>query len=181
MRVVGGKYKGRRFDPPKKFPSRPTTDFAKEAFFNILESKYYIEDLEVLDLFAGTGNISLEFISRGAKRVLSVDKHPVCFNYILKTIEELQEPGWRCVKRDVKAFCEQPVEQFDLIFADPPFSMKEIEQLPDLILNSGLLREDGVLIIEHGQEYTPDRTHLTDTRNYGGVNFSFFEQPKNSA
>lgn len=180
MRIVSGKYKGKRFNPPKKFPSRPTTDFAKESLFNILENQFYIEDLNVLDLFAGTGNISLEFISRGAKGVLSIDKHPVCIRHLHQLKNEVNEDHWLISRKDVFKFLEPSKsgstdDQYDLIFADPPFADKSTSELPDLIFNSGLLSKDGCLIIEHGRENNfEEHPRFQNNRNYGGVNFSFF-------
>lgn len=176
MRVIRGKYKSRRFSPPKNFPSRPTTDYAKESLFNIIENRLYIEGIAVLDLFAGTGNISLEFLSRGASRVLSIDNHYVSYKYMKKTQSELKETTWTILKQDVFKFIPKLEQRFDLIFADPPFGLKDVLSLPELISSSNLLEEDGVLIIEHGRE--TDFSHhafFEEIRKYGGVNFSFFK------
>jgi 16S rRNA (guanine966-N2)-methyltransferase len=175
MRIVSGKYKGKRFSPPKKFPSRPTTDFAKESLFNILENQLYWEDIKVLDLFAGTGNISIEFLSRGANAVLSVDSHSLCIRHLNKMQEELDDDNWQILRKDAFRFIQDNGSKFDLIFADPPFGLKGVEQLPDMIFEANRLNEDGLLIIEHGQE--TDFSHharLDEVRNYGGVFFSFF-------
>ena len=175
MRVVGGKYKGRRFSPPKKFPSRPTTDFAKEALFNILQNRLDWEDCDVLDLFAGTGNISLEFISRGAKSVISVDNHRISHQFIRKTQSEFGDDNWMVLRKDAFAYCEESTASFDLIIADPPFGLNGIEEMIDQILSSKLLKDGGLLIVEHGQENNfENRTHFQEIRKYGGVNFSFF-------
>lgn len=175
MRIVSGKYKGKRFSPPKKFPSRPTTDFAKESLFNILENQIYWEDVIVLDLFAGTGNISIEFLSRGAQSVLSIDSHPICVRHLNKLQDELGDANWQILKKDVFKFLVSSAATYDLIFADPPFGLKGVENLPDMVFNGNKLKEEGVLIIEHGKEITfSGHPHFKDTRNYGGVNFSFF-------
>lgn len=175
MRIVSGKYKGKRFSPPKKFPSRPTTDFAKESLFNILENQIYWDETKVLDLFAGTGNISIEFLSRGAEQVLSIDSHPVCIRHLSKMQDELGDEKWQILRKDAFKFLESCSKQFDLIFADPPFGLKGVEQLPSLIFERNLLSKDGLLIIEHGQESDfSDLDEFEDIRNYGGVFFSFF-------
>jgi 16S rRNA (guanine966-N2)-methyltransferase len=177
VRIIGGKYKGKRFAPPKNFPSRPTTDFAKEALFNILENRYNFEDLDVLDLFAGTGSIGVEFLSRGAKSVTSVDNHPVSFRFLKSMQASLTGANWKLVKTDAFKLVSNPQQQFDLVFADPPFDSGETHKLPNLILN-GLLRPGGLLIIEHGRENNFENiTQFTEMRNYGGVRFSFFEVP----
>ncbi|MFD1553573.1 16S rRNA (guanine(966)-N(2))-methyltransferase RsmD [Putridiphycobacter roseus] len=175
MRVIGGKYKSRRFSPPKNFPSRPTTDFAKESLFNILDNRIEMEGIDVLDCFAGTGNISLEFLSRGANSVLSVDSNFVAFKFIKKTQAEIKEPNWQMVKQDVFKYVPKITKTFDLIFADPPFALKDILKLPSLFLESGCLKDAGDLIIEHGKETDFSKhPNFREIRNYGGVNFSFF-------
>ena len=177
MRVVGGKYRGRRFTPPKKFPSRPTTDFAKEALFNILVNRYDLEECSILDLFAGTSNISLEFLSRGAKNVLSVDSHRVSHQFMVKTQSEIGDENWQIIRRDAFSFCDSPTESFDIIFADPPFGLDGLGDLIETVMKSEILNENGVLIMEHGQENDfKDKTHFKEIRKYGGVNFSFFEK-----
>ncbi|UKN01436.1 16S rRNA (guanine(966)-N(2))-methyltransferase RsmD [Paracrocinitomix mangrovi] len=175
MRIVSGKYKGRRIDPPKKFPSRPTTDMAKEGLFNILTNQIDWEDVKVLDLFAGTGNVSVEFLSRGAKSVLSVDKHPICIKHLNALQETFADENWMILRKDVFQLIDNAQQKFDLIFADPPFNLKGLNQLPDLILKSGLLDQGGIIVIEHGQEVSfEEHPNLTDSRKYGGVFFSFF-------
>ena len=175
MRVISGKYKGRRFFPPKKFPSRPTTDYAKESLFNILENRVYWDELDVLDLFAGTGSISLEFISRGAKSVLSVDSHSVPIRHLNKLKTDFEEPHWTIYRKDVFKWIQDNKASFDLIFADPPFGLKGVEELPTVILEKGVLSQDGLLIIEHGRETVfTEHPNFKEGRDYGGVNFSFF-------
>ena len=175
MRIIRGKYRSRRFSPPKNFPSRPTTDYAKESLFNILENRIEIEGLDVLDLFAGTGNISLEFLSRGAETVISIDQNYAAYKYMKTTHHELEEAGWKILKQDVFKMIPKLDQSFSLIFADPPFGLKGVLELPSLILANNLLKEDGDLIIEHGQE-TDFSAHpnFREIRKYGGVNFSFF-------
>jgi 16S rRNA (guanine(966)-N(2))-methyltransferase RsmD len=177
--VISGKYKGRKFFPPKKFPSRPTTDYAKESLFNILENRVYWDEIDVLDLFAGTGSISLEFMSRGAKSVLSVDSHPIAIRHLNKLKNDFEEPQWSVYKKDVFKWIKENSIKFNLIFADPPFGLKGVEDLPTLILENNLLTEDGILVIEHGREtnYT-SHPNFKEFRDYGGVNFSFFTKEK---
>jgi 16S rRNA (guanine966-N2)-methyltransferase len=175
MRVISGALKGKRFFPPKKFPSRPTTDMAKEALFNIVDNKVYFERLDVLDLFSGTGNISVEFLSRGVGKVISVDSHGISVRFQEGLKAEFKLDNWMILKKDVMEYLPQAIGQFDIIFADPPFDFKGIVDLPKLIFDNNLLVDDGMLIIEHGQE--TDLTSLPnhqETRNYGGVHFSFF-------
>jgi len=177
MRVISGKYKSRRFSPPKNFPSRPTTDSAKEGLFNILVNRLDIEDCEVLDMFAGTGNISLEFLSREAKNVLSIDSHFVSFKYMKKAMHEVGADNWKVIKNDVFKYVPKLDKTFDIVFADPPFGLKNIYEIPSLILESTVLAEEGVLVIEHGREtdFSKEKGFESE-RNYGGVNFSFFSK-----
>ncbi|MGV6862189.1 MAG: 16S rRNA (guanine(966)-N(2))-methyltransferase RsmD [Putridiphycobacter sp.] len=175
MRVIRGKYKNRRFAPPKNFPSRPTTDMAKESLFNILENQWDLEGVEVLDLFAGTGNISLEFLSRGAASVLSVDNHFVSYKFMKQTKAEIAASNWAVLKSEVFKFVPKIGKQFDLVFADPPFGLKNILELPGLIFEANILTSQGLVIIEHGKETDfSGQPNFDEVRNYGGVNFSFF-------
>lgn len=174
MRIVSGKYRGKKIHHPKNFPSRPTTDFAKEALFNILENRIDWENTDVLDLFAGTGNISAEFLSRGAKSVYSVDRHQVAQKSMYALHKELNDDAWKIARLDVFKFVPKTPLKFDLIFADPPFHMKGFDGLPDLIFESGILKEDGLVILEHGKENNFEKhPNFKEVRNYGGVNFSF--------
>ena len=178
MRIISGKHKGRNLTAPKKLPVRPTKDMAKESLFNILNNNYYFPDLKVLDLFAGTGNISYEFSSRGVDDILAIDAHAGCVDFIDKTVA-LLDMNIRTLKSDVFTFLQRNTEKFDIIFADPFYDMEltEFEKIPQIIFESDLLLEDGVLIIEHS-----NRTSLADfpffknSRKYGGSVFSFFER-----
>ncbi|WP_027418325.1 RsmD family RNA methyltransferase [Crocinitomix catalasitica] len=177
MRIISGALKGKRFFPPKKFPSRPTTDLAKESLFNILDNRVYFEKLEVLDLFAGTGNVSLEFLSRGVGKLISIDSHFVSNRFQEKLKRELDLKNWLIYKQDAIKYLENATGQFDIIFADPPFDFKDTNNLPALIFDKNLLVDDGILVVEHGQE--TNMSHCVNyklTRNYGGVYFSFFEK-----
>jgi 16S rRNA (guanine(966)-N(2))-methyltransferase RsmD len=177
MRVITGKYKGRHFDIPRTFKARPTTDFAKENLFNVLNS--YIDwDAEpvALDLFAGTGSITLELLSRGCSRVISIEKDPLHFKFIKSFIDKLQDLNAIPIKGDVFKYLSQCREKFDFIFADPPYVLTEISELPDMILERDLLREDGLLVVEHGKEHDfSQHPRFVEHRQYGSVNFSFFQ------
>lgn len=177
MRVITGKYKGRHFDIPRTFKARPTTDFAKENLFNVLNS--YIDwDAEpvALDLFAGTGSITLELLSRGCSRVISIEKEPLHFKFIKSFIDKLQDLNAIPIKGDVFKYLSQCREKFDFIFADPPYVLTEISELPDMILERDLLREDGLLVVEHGKDHDfSQHPRFVEHRHYGSVNFSFFQ------
>lgn len=177
MRVITGKYKGRHFDIPRTFKARPTTDFAKENLFNVLNS--YIDwDAEpvALDLFAGTGSITLELLSRGCSRVISIEKDPLHFKFIKSFIDKLQDLNAITIKGDVFKYLSQCREKFDFIFADPPYVLTEISELPDMILERDLLREDGLLVVEHGKDHDfSQHPRFVEHRQYGSVNFSFFQ------
>ncbi len=176
MRIVGGKLKGRRINPPKNLPVRPTTDMAKESLFNILNNKVFFEDVKVLDVFAGTGNISMEFISRGVISVDSVDQNRACISYIDKTSKSLKIENLRAIQSDYKSFFKYTSEQWDVIFADPPYAMKEaFDTLPSIIFEKGLLKKDGIFILEHSEKYSfKDHPNFSEQRKYGRVHFSFF-------
>ena len=177
MRIISGKHKGRNLQAPEKLPVRPTKDMAKEGLFNILNNSYYFPDLKVLDLFAGTGNISYEFASRGVEDILAVDTDLGCINYINKIATDL-EMGIRTLKSDVFSFLNRNTEQFDIIFADPFYSMEleNFAKLPDLVFGNKLLLEEGVLIIEHSKQTNLEHLpYFERSRKYGGSVFSFFK------
>jgi len=177
LRIISGKYKGKIITPPKAFSARPTTDYAREGLFNIIENNFTIEDLRVLDLFSGTGSISIEFASRGCVSIDLFESNRLHFSFIIRTIKELGfEKITRAYQRDVFRSIPRISEQYDIIFADPPFKHKELASIPDLVLNNDLLRENGWLILEHPGSYEfSQHPRLTRHRNYGSVNFSFFE------
>ncbi len=177
MRVITGKYKGRHFDIPRSFKARPTTDFAKENLFNVLNSYMdWDEEPVALDLFAGTGSITLELLSRGCSRVISIEKDPLHYRFIKDFLDKLQDLSAIPIKGDVFKYLSQCRETFDFIFADPPYVLKEIPELPDLVLERNLLREGGLFVLEHGKDYDFSRhPRFVEHRQYGSVNFSFFQ------
>ncbi len=179
MRIIGGKHKRRRFDVPKSFNARPTTDFAKENLFNVLQ--YYIDfdEATALDLFSGTGSISVELISRGCRRVIALEQRREHTLFIRSVARELKEEArLQVLQSDVFRYLQASKGsrgQFDFIFADPPYKLKEIATLPQLILSSGLLKEEGILVVEHPGTYDfSELPHFAEHREYGSVNFSIF-------
>lgn len=179
MRIIGGKHKRRRFDVPKSFTARPTTDFAKENLFNVLQ--YYIDfdEATALDLFSGTGSISVELISRGCSRVIALEQRREHALFIRSVARKLKEEArLQVLQSDVFRYLQASKGsrgQFDFIFADPPYKLKEIATLPQLILSSGLLKEEGILVVEHPGTYDfSELPHFAEHREYGSVNFSIF-------
>lgn len=177
MRIISGTHKGRRISAPKSLPVRPTTDLAKESLFNILNNRVYFEDIAVLDLFAGTGNISYEFASRGTKMITSVDQDFGCVRFISKTAEAFSFPI-NAIKADVFKYITKLNAKYDVIFADPPYEFSEelFLELVQKILENQLLNSDGMIIIEHST-HTDLSTHTNfkEARKYGSSVFSFFE------
>ncbi len=175
MRIISGKYKRRRFDVPKNIKARPTTDFARENLFNVLNNIIDFEDIKALDLFAGTGAISFELLSRGVDMVVSVEKHPTQYYFIKKVAQELKDDNIVPIKGDVFRYIQSSREKFDFIFADPPYDLPNLEEIPGLILKHGLLKKDGLLIVEHSKKNDfSDMPEFDELRTYGSVNFSFF-------
>ncbi len=178
MRIISGKNKGKRLIAPNNLPVRPTTDMAKEALFNILNNYVEFSELKVLDLFAGTGNISYEFASRGVEEIIAVDKHFGCLKFIKQTASQLDMPI-KTVKSEVFKFLEKTNLQYDLIFADPPydFTPEDLTKINSLVFKRNLLTADGYLIIEHSQHTNLNETgHLLESRKYGNAVFSIFKQ-----
>ncbi len=176
MRIIGGKYKGRRIVPPGNLKARPTTDFAREGLFNILNNRVDFEAISVLDLFSGTGSISYEFSSRGAAAVHLVEKDPRHISGIKRIIKDLELENIRPIHIDVKAYLKTCSFKYDIVFADPPYDLSWLKELPDLVTQSAIIREDGFFILEHpkGLSFTFHKLFF-EHRNYGGVNFSFFK------
>ncbi len=161
---------------PRTFKARPTTDFAKENLFNVLNNYMDFEEgVSALDLFAGTGSISLELLSRGCERVISIEKDAAHYAFICKVIKELKAGNCFPIRGDVFKFIQGCKEQFDFIFADPPYALPGLETLPELILENKLLKEDGLFVLEHGKQNNfEENPHFIERRIYGSVNFSFF-------
>ena len=177
MRIISGKYKGRRISPPKNLPVRPTTDMSKEALFNVLNNHFNFQGLKVLDLFSGTGNISYEFGSRGSDNITSVDGDFGCVKFIKQTASEF-DFNIAAIKSDVFGFIEKCKSSYDIIFADPPYALdqKTFDKLVISIFDKNLLEEDGMMIIEHSKYTKLDHlTHFSFKKSYGGSIFSFFE------
>lgn len=182
MRIISGRHKGRRLSAPKKLPVRPTTDLAKESLFNILNNHYYFHEISVLDLFAGTGNISYEFASRGTEQVTAVDGDYGCVSFIKKTATAL-ELDITAIKSDVYKFLERTHLKSDIVFADPPyaFTQEQFERIAKIVFERDLLQEDGFLIIEHAKETKLEHApYFSFSKGYGGSVFSFFQLPETS-
>jgi 16S rRNA (guanine(966)-N(2))-methyltransferase RsmD len=177
MRIISGLYKSRKILAPKNLPVRPTTDMAKESLFNILNNTYYFDDISVLDLFAGTGNISYEFASRGTEQITCVDQDFGCIKFINQTAEKFDMPI-NTIKSDVFKFLEKSTLKSDIIFADPPynFDVDQFGKIPELVFKNDMLLPEGVLIVEHSKH--TDLSNLANysySKSYGGNMFSFFE------
>ena len=167
-------HKGRHIPVRKNFPSRPTTDFAKENLFNILNNRFHFEDLHVLDLFAGTGSISYEFASRGAT-VTAVEINYKSVQFIRETLETLRMDKVSIVKADAFRFLNKTQSAYDIIFADPPYQLKDIQVIPDMLFERDLLKKDGWFILEHSDQITfSSHPKLRESRSYGSVNFAIF-------
>jgi 16S rRNA (guanine966-N2)-methyltransferase len=175
IRIISGTHKGRIVHAPKNLPVRPTTDFAKESLFNILNNHFDFEEVKVLDLFCGTGNITYEFLSRGCTDITCVDESYNCVTFIKKTIEDFKLAKAKVVKADVFSFLKNNIEKYDIIFADPPFDNEKFDQISPLIFEKQMLNENGWLIIEHGPNTDlSQQQHFKEKRKYGNLNFSFF-------
>lgn len=185
MRIVSGKYKGRHFDIPRNFKARPTTDFAKENLFNVLNNIIDFEESAVLDLFSGTGGISLEFLSRGCSPVISVEMDSLHYSHQRKIHTKLQDKNWIPLRDDVFRFIRRDSRKYDIIFADPPYMLKELATIPDLVFEHKLLKDGGIFIFEHGKDNNfAEHPNFMRHISYGSVNFTLFsataeeEQPR---
>lgn len=177
MRIIGGKFKGRRFNPPaKNWPTRPTTDFAKEGLFNIINNNFDFEAIKVLDLFGGTGSHSYEFISRGCTDVTYVDKFGPCVAFVKKTAELLEIQSFlKIYKSDVFRFIKSTKLQYDYIFAGPPYPLPTLDTIPDVIFENDLVKKEGWLVLEHNPNHDfKDHPKYLNERNYGKTIFSIF-------
>lgn len=179
MRIISGRWKGKRLTAPKNLPTRPTTDFAKEGLFNILNNRFYLDEISVLDLFSGIGSISFEFASRGATQVHSVEKFGKCVNYIQKTAEDLSLEQIEVFQQDVFQFLGKAYHYtYDVIFADPPFDVtdEDYQKLLESIFTNQFLNENGLFILEHAQNHDfSTHPNFSLHKKYGNVHFSFFE------
>lgn len=175
MRIISGSHKGRAIKPPSGLEVRPTTDYAKEALFNILDARFCLDEVEALDLFAGTGSISYEFASRGCIRVVTIEQNANCIKYILDTVREMNFDSIEVYRRDVFKSLDMVKGPFDVIFADPPYHLKTIASIPELVLHKNLLKPEGLFIMEHGSEVNFNHIPgFIEKRVYSRVHFSFF-------
>ncbi|MFI3297054.1 MAG: 16S rRNA (guanine(966)-N(2))-methyltransferase RsmD [bacterium] len=175
MRIIGGKFKGRRFTPPSNITARPTTDFAKESLFNLIGNEMDIEGITALDLFSGTGSISYELASRDALHITAIEFSERHISYIHKMCKELKVDNIRTMRQDVFRFLQNSSTSYDLIFADPPYQLENISVIPDMVFDKNRLNEDGLLIVEHGSKTDfSEHKNFVSHRNYGNVHFSFF-------
>ena len=177
MRVITGKYKGKHFEVPRSFKARPTTDFAKENLFNVLRAYLDFEETRALDLFAGTGSISLELLSRGCPEVVCVERDRQHFTFLCRMFEALGDKAVRTLCGDALRFIEKNGQPFDLVFADPPYALRELPELPDRVMGSRLLKPGALFVLEHGKDQNFSvRPDFLEHRVYGSVNFSFFRK-----
>ncbi len=175
MRIIRGKYGRRRFSVPTNISARPTTDFARENIFNVIDNMIDLDGCDALDLFAGTGAISFEFLSRECRSVTAVEKAATQFRFIKTVAQQLNVNNLNLVKGDVFKFVETCDRKFDIIFADPPYDLPNFGEVPGLILGSDMLKEGTIVIIEHSKAYDfSSLPHFMEHRAYGSVNFSIF-------
>lgn len=175
MRIITGKYKGRHFDIPRTFKARPTTDFAKENIFNVLNGYIDLDGAEALDLFSGTGSITLELLSRGCSHVTSIELDRDHHRFICDCVKKLGTEACLPLRADVFRFVKSCRQQYDIVFADPPYALKELPQIPDLVFERALLKPDGILAFEHGKDHDfSQHPRFVEHREYGSVNFSLF-------
>jgi 16S rRNA (guanine(966)-N(2))-methyltransferase RsmD len=179
LRIISGRYRGKKIIPPAGFKARPTTDYARESLFNILANRVDFETLEVLDLFSGTGSISYEFASRGALNVHLVEKDYNTISFIRKMVSEMKLENIRALHVDVKAYLKACNYRYDVVFADPPYDLRWLQEIPALVMEAGILKEEGFFILEHPKSYSfSNYRYFFEHRDYGSVNFSFFSAGK---
>ncbi len=175
MRIIGGKFSGRIIHAPNNLPVRPTTDYAKSALFNILNNRIDFEEAKVLDLFAGIGGVSMEFISRGTKHVTAIDSNAKCCAFIKETAAKFETSNLLVLKSDVFKFLKSCTQKFDVIFADAPFELVETDLIPELVFQNNLLNEDGLLIVEHqSKRILQSQFQPKEIRKYGNCAFSIY-------
>ena len=176
MRIIGGSHAGLRLQPPTSLPVRPTTDMAKEALFNILQHRIDFDGTNVLDLFSGTGNVALEMASRGAARVVAVDIHFKCMQYVNAIAKKLDLTAVKAIRADALKFIASCKDEFDFIFVDPPYDLPQLPHIPSHIVDLGLLKPAGWLVLEHATtRKIPEHACLVETRKYGYSSFSFYQ------
>ena len=185
MRIITGKYKGKHFEVPRSFKARPTTDFAKENLFNVLRAYVDFEETRALDLFAGTGSITLELLSRGCPEVVSVERDRQHYAFVRAAVEHCTagdaDVRVRVLNADALRIIAQSNERFDLVFADPPYALRELSDLPERVMASGLLKPGALFVLEHGKEHDfSSCPEFLEHRAYGSVNFSFFRKPESA-
>ena len=177
MRIISGKYRGRTINPPRNLRARPTTDFAKENLFNVLTNLVDFEECDVLDLFSGTGSITYEFASRGARSVTSVEVNAVHNTFIKNTARELKFENFYAVRANAFLYLKSCTKQFDLIFSDAPYDLEGSAEVVNLVFEKNLLADDGILIFEHSKDQNfENHPNFWQTRGYGSVQFSFFKK-----
>ena len=177
MRIITGILKGRRLNPTDNLPVRPTTDMAREGLFNILNNILEYEEVRILDLFSGTGAVSFEFISRGAKEVTSIEINSKCTDFIKRSAQQFGVNNLRVVRADVFDLLKRAYQKFDVIFADPPYQLDELPSLPDLVFEKQILADNGIFILEHSKEHMfEEHPYFRQHRKYGKVNFTFFKK-----
>jgi 16S rRNA (guanine966-N2)-methyltransferase len=179
VRIISGRLRGKKIIAPQTLPVRPTTDFAKTGLFNILSNRISWPNTTALDLFAGTGNISYEMISRGVANITAVDLDKRCVAFIQKTFDDIHAINTSVIHSDALEFLDQCTSTFDLIFADPPFAESPVNDLVSLVFNKKLLRKNGLLVIEHSSDMSftiPE--YIPEKRTYGAVSFSIFVAEK---
>lgn len=179
MRIISGRFRGKKIEAPAYLPVRPTTDFAKTGLFNILSHKINLNDIHILDLYAGTGNMTYEFLSRGAKHVTAVDNNKSCTAFISSTLQKLKITNARVITSDALLYLANCKESYDIIFADPPYHSSPVNEIANAVMQYGLLLPDGLLIIEHSSDlHSTENAYLLETRRYGAVAFSIFVADK---
>jgi len=175
LRIISGKHRARRINPPENLPVRPTTDMAKEALFNVLYNHFDFDTCDVLDLFSGTGNISYEFYSRACLSITAVEQNPQCIRFIESTKQLLKMDNFKVFQANCFQFLESQSAKYDIIFADPPYDLPEYERIVELVFSKELLKPKGMLVVEHSKHTKLNHLpHHVETRNYGSVHFSFF-------
>lgn len=175
MRIIAGTLRGRRLNPPQNLPVRPTTDMARESLFNILNNYVDYEECSVMDLFAGTGAVSMEFVSRGAREVTSIDINVQCTDFIKQSAAQFGVKNLHVVRADVFDLLKRANCKFDIVFADPPYALEGLPTLPDIVFDREVLTDDGIFILEHPGEFSfEEHPHFWQHRSYGKVNFTFF-------